>query len=282
MTKLPPADYRCPRSILIQLMVAVLLVEGGVQSFVFHSHRTTDHHAVVDRHPAVPFHSDWALPPPCPPRQSTRLSLVGEIFIVQLDDDDDDDGGKEEPEDEEEEEDDEWEDPYRKVASSEFGTTDEQARSSSALTYGGDTDSSISTNMDWGGALGSLRQRLDDIETGKAGNPSQALFRLMSSESPNQSIVSFIRNADPQVIQAMSGAVSSLLGGLSSPQSGIEVMVKSTGDKIGSLCFQLQMTGCVFCCCPRTQSGTLALPLGASVFTVNIGRLGLLASEPFS
>ena len=34
--------------------------------------------------------------------------------------------------------------------------------------------------------------------------------------------------------------------GLSSPTSGIETIVKASGDKIGSLCFQLQMTGYLF------------------------------------
>jgi hypothetical protein len=87
---------------------------------------------------------------------------------------------------------------------------------------------------------------VDDVEKGKSGDPSQALFRLMSSQSPNQAIGSFVSSAKPQVVQAMSGAVSSLLGGLSSPSSGIETIVKATGDKIGSLCFQLQMTGYMF------------------------------------
>lgn len=172
---------------------------------------------------------------------TTQLRLSDQVFIIHLDDDDDGDGD-EEPEEEDEDDEPEAEDPYRQVASSEFDSSGSSNNDkSSALTYGGD----LSTNIDWGGALGKLRQRQEDIEGGKAGSPSQALFRLMSAESPNQSIGSFISKANPQVVQAMSGAVGSLLGGLSSPQSGVEILVKSTGDKIGSLCFQLQMTGCV-------------------------------------
>ena len=34
--------------------------------------------------------------------------------------------------------------------------------------------------------------------------------------------------------------------GLSSPAAGVETLVKASGEKIGSLCFQLQMTGYLF------------------------------------
>jgi hypothetical protein len=68
----------------------------------------------------------------------------------------------------------------------------------------------------------------------------------MSSQSPNQAIGTFINKANPQVVQAMSGAVGSLLGGLASPASGVEMVVKASGEKMGSLCFQLQMTGYLF------------------------------------
>ncbi len=126
-------------------------------------------------------------------------------------------------------------DPYVGLASSEFGE-----QSSSALAT---TNDPLATDLDWGGALGSLRARMDDVESGTSGDPSQALFRMMSAPSPNQIIGKFVSSADPQVVQAMSGAVTSLLGGLSSPNMGVELQVKASGEKIGSLCFQLQMTG---------------------------------------
>jgi Protein of unknown function (DUF760) len=170
-------------------------------------------------------------------------------------DDDDDDGDYENSEgviselisdDEDDDNDDDTssEDPYMKVASSEFtSNVDTTSVAAADLVL----SSEMSTSLDWGGALGKLRERFDDIEQGKSGNPSQALFRLMSAQSPNQAIGSFVNSASPQVVQAMSGAVSSLLGGLSSPASGVETIVKATGSKIGSLCFQLQMTGYVNC-----------------------------------
>lgn len=176
------------------------------------------------------------------------LSADPTIFIVVMDDDDDDNVSTNESElviEEDEEDDDDNNntviDPYIQVASSEFNSNVRNVSSSDStdLVFSND----ISTSLDWGGALGKLRQRFDDIEQGKSGNPSQALFRLMSAQSPNQAIGSFINSASPQVVQAMSGAVSSLLGGLSSPTSGIETIVKATGTKIGTLCFQLQMTG---------------------------------------
>ncbi len=125
-------------------------------------------------------------------------------------------------------------DPYIGLASSEFG------EQSSALATANEP---LATDLDWGGALGSLRARMEDVESGSSGDPSQALFRMMSAPSPNQIIGKFVSSADPQVVQAMSGAVTSLLGGLTSPNMGVEVQVKASGEKIGSLCFQLQMTG---------------------------------------
>jgi len=134
-------------------------------------------------------------------------------------------------------------DPYVGPASSEFDS--ESSSSSSALVT--TTGEQLTTaDLDWDGALGSLRTRMEDVESGTSGDPSQALFRMMSAPSPNQIIGKFVSSANPQVVQAMSGAVNSLLGGLSSSNMGIDVQVKASGEKIGSLCFQLQMTGYMF------------------------------------
>mmetsp|Transcript_13574 Transcript_13574/g.31715 ORF Transcript_13574/g.31715 Transcript_13574/m.31715 type:complete len:615 (+) Transcript_13574:435-2279(+) len=146
--------------------------------------------------------------------------------------------------DEEEEEDPE-DDPYVGMVPYEFGdepSADAAATESSSSALA----APVTTDMDWGGALGALRSRVDDLESGKGGDPSQALFRMMSAPSPNQIIGRFVASANPQVVQAMSGAVTSLLGGLSNPSMGVEVQVKASGEKIGSLCFQLQMTGYMF------------------------------------
>ena len=144
--------------------------------------------------------------------------------------------------DEDDDEDDEDEeemkaDPYMANAASEF--LDGGNGSSSSLAPMG------ATSLDWGGALDTLRDRVDDIESGKSG-PSNALFRLMAAETPNQTIGKFVQEADPTVVSAMSGAVGSLLGGLSNPSMGIEVVVKASGEKLGNLCFQLMMTGYLF------------------------------------
>lgn len=128
----------------------------------------------------------------------------GGPFIVILGDDDDGDN-EEEDEDEEELE----EDPYLQAAKEEF-SEDIEEKSSSALSR---MNSDLATTQDWGGALGKLRQRVQDTETGKSDDPSHALFRIMSAETPNQVIGKFVTSANPQTVQAMSGAVSSLLGG---------------------------------------------------------------------
>lgn len=144
--------------------------------------------------------------------------------------------------DDDQDEDELEEDPYQALAASEFrDTTEEYA---SAITRrNADLDE---TKTDWGGEIGKLRQRVEDVESGLSKDPSQALFRVMSSESPNMLIGEFVKTANPKTVQAMTGAVSSLLGGLATPTSGFDTLVKASGQQIGSLCFQLQMTGYMF------------------------------------
>lgn len=164
---------------------------------------------------------------------------IPSFFIALGDDDEEDDNGELEEDEEDDDDEEEEEDPYTKVAKSEFQY--ENKSSSSALTQlNGKLDATV---MDWGGALGKLRERVSDMESGESKNPSHVLFRLMSSQSPNQVIGQFVNSANPQTVQAMSGAVGSLLGGLTNPSMGVETIVKASGEKIGSLCFQLQMTG---------------------------------------
>jgi hypothetical protein len=134
------------------------------------------------------------------------LPPAGESFIIILGDDDDNTG--EEGEDEEEDEDVEV-DQYTQAAKEEFQDTNRRSSSALANSMNGD----LVTNQDWGGALGKLRQRMEDVETGKSEDPSHALFRLMSAQTPNQVIAKFVTSANPQIVQAMSGAVNSLLGG---------------------------------------------------------------------
>ena len=162
----------------------------------------------------------------------TSCFLTKAFLIVSEEDDDDDD------DDIEPAEANEPIDPYTQKAASEF--------EESIIMGDQEIKATPVSDMDWGGALGSLRQRTQDIESGKSSDPSHALFRLLSSQSPNQAIGTFVSRANPQVVTAMSGAVSSLLGGLANPMMGAEMVVKASGDKVASLCFQLQMTGYMF------------------------------------
>lgn len=146
----------------------------------------------------------------------------GEVVFIVMEDGNDSLQEEEEEEDDDEEE--EVPDPYAERASSEFTET-------------------RGSRLDWGGALGKLRERVNDVESGASQSPSTALFRIMTSQTPNQAIGDFVNTANPQVVAAMSSAVNSLLGGLSNPAMGVETVVKASGEKIGSLCFQLQMTG---------------------------------------
>lgn len=194
--------------------------------------------------------------PPSMLSKKTRRFVGNIIIILEPDNDnnDNDDASSSnnilDDADEDDDDDDAVEpDPYLEKAASEFMEESPPKTSLSStegkITYGADKNVPT-TSIDWGGALGRLRERVEDVQTGKSQNPSQALFRLMSNQSPNQAIRDFVSTANPQVVQAMSGAVSSLLGGLSNPLSGVDTIVKATGDKVASLCFQLQMTGYLF------------------------------------
>jgi len=176
-----------------------------------------------------------------------------------IDSDDSDDGlilsdssliyGDTSNDEDDDDEDDEQEDPYAQTATSEFTEEDDMPKIitgsiAKALTRG---SRQLNTSpLDWGGELSTLRSRVSDIEEGRSTNPSTALFRSITRERPNEAIGRFVREANPEVVAAMTGAVSSLLGNLSNPSMGIEIIVQASGEKLANLCFQLMMTGYMF------------------------------------
>jgi len=139
-------------------------------------------------------------------------------------------------------------DPYAQTAPSEFQEGDLNVNTDTTMQSltRGTTRELNTTPLDWGGALSTLRSRVSDIESGKSTNPSTALFRTISRERPNEAIGRFVREANPEVVAAMTGAVGSLLGSLSNPAMGVETIVSASSEKLGNLCFQLQMTGYMF------------------------------------
>jgi len=165
-----------------------------------------------------------------------ELTLSDSSIIYGEDDDDDDDIIDD--------------DPYAQTAPSEFTENNENqpqsTETSLAKALARQSRELNTSPHDWGGALSTLRSRVSDIESGKSTNPSTALFRTISREKPNQAIGRFVREADPEVVAAMTGAVSSLLGGLSNPAMGVEMIVQASSEKLGNLCFQLIMTGYMF------------------------------------
>lgn len=169
--------------------------------------------------------------------ENNNLSVSDSTLIYDNDDDDDDD-------------DEEDADPYAQSAPSEFRETgdgnDTANPSSLAKGLARQSRELNTTPLDWGGALTTLRDRVSDIESGKSTNPSTVLFRTISRERPNEAIGRFVREANPEVVAAMTGAVSSLLGSLSNPSMGVETIVQASSEKLGNLCFQLQMTGYMF------------------------------------
>lgn len=90
--------------------------------------------------------------------------------------------------------------------------------------------------------LAALRARMDEVKRGDKDAPTE-LYRLMTKDEPPEMIVDFLRSSSPMVIEAMQGALISLLGGLP-PQFNMQI--KSTVDKLAALSFQLQMTGYMF------------------------------------
>mmetsp|Transcript_3429 Transcript_3429/g.6606 ORF Transcript_3429/g.6606 Transcript_3429/m.6606 type:complete len:591 (-) Transcript_3429:273-2045(-) len=163
------------------------------------------------------------------------LTLSDSNLIYEEDDDDD-------------EEDD---DPYAQTAPSEFAENDDNPINSDSSTsiakaIARQSRELNTTPLNWSGALSTLRSRVSDIESGKSMNPSTALFRTISRDRPNEAIGRFVREANPEVVAAMTGAVSSLLGSLSDPRMGVETIVQASSEKLGNLCFQLMMTGYMF------------------------------------
>lgn len=115
------------------------------------------------------------------------------------------------------------EDEYEKAARSEF-VEDSPLETSVSL------PSSLArasrplgeSPVNWSGALSTLRDRVEDAKSGRASEPANLLFRTITRERPNEAIGRFVSEADPQVVAAMTSTVSSLLGGLSNPQVGLE------------------------------------------------------------
>jgi hypothetical protein len=162
------------------------------------------------------------------------------IFGNNYDDDDGDD-------------DDDDSDPYAQMAPSEFAEEDNDtillspaAPNSLEKAVARQLRQLNTSPLDWGGALSTLRSRVSDIESGRSTNPPTALFRTITRERPNEAIGRFVREANPEVVAAMTGMVSSLLGSLSNPAMGMEVIVQASSEKLGNLCFQLMMTGYMF------------------------------------
>lgn len=169
---------------------------------------------------------------------SNELSLSDSRLIYG--DDDDEDGDFTEG------------DPYAQIAPSEFSEEDTaeglspSSPTSLARSLAGQSRKLNISPLDWGGALSTLRSRVADVESGRSVEPAMALFRAVSRDRPNEAIGRFVREANPEVVSAMTGAVTSLLGSLSSPAMGVEMLIKASGEKVGSLCFQLMMTGYMF------------------------------------
>jgi len=163
----------------------------------------------------------------------TSLYAGGEDVIDPIARNDDD---EDEDDEEDDDEDDDEESLYEQFAASEFSTDSDSSELTTSLSPEG---------IDWGGEYDTLRERTADSLSGRVG-PPLALFRTMTTKNPNEAIKDFVSTADPQLVDAMGGAVSSLLGGLANPAAGVETIVKANGEKLGNLCFQLQMTGYMF------------------------------------
>eukprot|EP00585_Thalassiosira_rotula_P007384 CAMPEP_0196139100 /NCGR_PEP_ID=MMETSP0910-20130528/6493_1 /TAXON_ID=49265 /ORGANISM="Thalassiosira rotula, Strain GSO102" /LENGTH=566 /DNA_ID=CAMNT_0041399785 /DNA_START=38 /DNA_END=1738 /DNA_ORIENTATION=+ len=166
---------------------------------------------------------------------SDGLTLSDSSLIYEENDDDD-------------EEDD---DPYAQTAPSEFAENEDtpiniDSPTSLAKAIARQSRELNTSPLNWSGALSTLRSRVSDIESGKSMNPSTALFRTISRDRPNEAIGRFVREANPEVVAAMTAAVGSLLGSLSNPAMGVETIVQASSEKLGNLCFQLMMTGYMF------------------------------------
>ena len=89
--------------------------------------------------------------------------------------------------------------------------------------------------------MGTLRKRIARIQESGLATPAQAYFDIATQKSPSIVLRDFSLEASPRVKQAMQDAVVSLLGNL--PTLQFDEKVTTTGDRLGALMLQLQMTG---------------------------------------
>ena len=106
---------------------------------------------------------------------------------------------------------------------------------------GGDDDGAAGGGELSTESLLKLRQRILNIQQNGLASPSQKLFDLAMSKSPQTLMQEFFRTSPPEVVQAMQDAVASLLGSL--PPFEFDAQMTTTGDKLAALMLQLQMTG---------------------------------------
>ena len=62
----------------------------------------------------------------------------------------------------------------------------------------------------------------------------------MSSSPPTETIRKLVNEANPEIVQAMSGAIQGMLDGLSDPMTGIEIIVTVNSDKLNALFFSFK------------------------------------------
>jgi len=90
--------------------------------------------------------------------------------------------------------------------------------------------------------MAQLRKRLEEVRQGDS-NAATELYRLMTKDDPSSMVVDFLKSSSPMSIEAMQGAVLSLIGTLPAQFS---LRYTTTAEKFAALVYQLQMTGYMF------------------------------------
>eukprot|EP00934_Nitzschia_sp_Nitz4_P003072 Nitzschia sp. Nitz4//scaffold41_size133979//73813//75521//NITZ4_003353-RA/size133979-snap-gene-0.127-mRNA-1//-1//CDS//3329551488//3062//frame0 len=77
-------------------------------------------------------------------------------------------------------------------------------------------------------------------------NQDLLLFRHLCNPPPDQLVSAFVASASTDTVQAMTGTVTSLVGGFSNPSSGIEVNIQGDREQFLTLNHQFLMTGYLY------------------------------------
>lgn len=133
-------------------------------------------------------------------------------------------------------------------------------------TGGGTDEDAVENELEADEELSMVAMNSDDAMLTAEKLAQNPYIDIVSKISPSELISKFSTNAHPRVQSAVRNTILGLLGGL--PKMAFDTTTVTTGQKLASLMFQLQMTGYMFKVCDNL--------LGSLAFSSNV-RMPIIA-----